>query len=328
MSITQKRAAITAIDNLFSENLLLVKQALDFRKKVENKEIDQDFIEALCLQFEKVELLTIYDYHLMKYIYNQIQSGDLYYKVIDIGSSPERDSNVKGNNEILKNLPEQFEAKFLPEAGAGARDDGYFRLKEGYKILFRLNDGTTKEIGYLNIPLEVGTTEAVTTFNHIMHDRGVARWAYGSTKIHIFYNPTIYRMAINDKTVPKNEPIVFYEEKQVGFRGREDSDDLRSLLQWINEHVTLLNLPTNLYFHSYSQMDVGLIDFQSFSLDKMTITNDGTCIIPCLNYLDVMTCHLIIFPRSILTVTLSADYAEGDKTTHQFLAINFYVQEI
>lgn len=35
-------------------------------------------------------------------------------------------------------------------------------------------------------PLEVGTTEGYTSFNHLMFDGSLARWPYNSELIHLF----------------------------------------------------------------------------------------------------------------------------------------------
>ena len=81
-------------------------------------------------------------------------------------------------------IPAPFYAQFIPEKGRGARGDGFLEwdrpiaLKRlGYSSVWPLSPG--------HAPLEVGYTQPCTTLFHLMDDRSLARWPYGSKLIYL-----------------------------------------------------------------------------------------------------------------------------------------------
>jgi hypothetical protein len=100
---------------------------------------------------------------------------------------------IDENNEILSNLPDPFYAKFIPDAGRGACDDGFlgWNTKVIFETQLHSKEGRINKDILVNksiVPLEIGYTEAMTTYLHIVQNGGVARYPYNNTKIIIFYN--------------------------------------------------------------------------------------------------------------------------------------------
>lgn len=321
------------VEELFRNDIKLVKNALNCLERIEKNTVDSEFVDAICQKFKKVDFINIYDAHFINTIETFIKLGKIYYKVIELGDTPSGNNELEENNNKLKNLPNQFKAEFLPSSGRGAENDGYFELLEG-TITFEYENGNIdegrKEVGYLHIPLEVGTTESYITYKHIMMRGGVARWPYYSNQIHIFYNPIPLTLgethAKDSKLIDKN--LANYEVgKKMEYRGREDHEKLLVFLQWINDEVSKIGLPTNLYTHTSSLLDVAIINFTCFDLNNVPIYTDGMCVVQILNRMDDISNHLIIYPNSVMKVEISVNKTSGGDIScmYSFLAINLYV---
>jgi len=129
---------------------------------------------------------TIYDAYAFCQMRCLIASSDVLRFTVDVGCDPYSDRQIALNNAALSDLPAPFTALFRPEAGRGANSDGH--LEWDKKIMAFVYDGTGMQVDPISIPLEVGTTLASRTLVHVYQDRGVARWPYGSDKIHVFLN--------------------------------------------------------------------------------------------------------------------------------------------
>lgn len=100
---------------------------------------------------------------------------------ISIGDTPCSDKAIKENNKILTSLHSPFYGKFY---GGAADDDGKLYWDVPIEIAsFIHGDGPDNVLlspRRSGAPLEVGTTESHVTFWHLMHERILARWPYGS----------------------------------------------------------------------------------------------------------------------------------------------------
>jgi hypothetical protein len=149
---------------------------------------NQELLSAICQK--NIGKYDIYDAYVFLKIYSAIQTGRVLFDTVNIGVTPYSDSAIDENNKALKNLPPPFIAKFIPEKGGSANDDGYLTSDCETLQLKRINNGeeTLADVLFLDVSLEVGTTASHKTFEHVLAENGVARWAYGSETLYIFYN--------------------------------------------------------------------------------------------------------------------------------------------
>lgn len=182
----QKFEYYRLVEELFKEDITRSINAIEFLEEIRSGNIDKDFVNAVCMK-QNSDFLNIYDAYTIREVSEFIKYDLIYYKKIEIGGTPFPDKCKKENNEILKLLPKRFEAEFFHNSGWGFYNDGYFELKSG-ELEFRLNlNAEVKKLDDFTAPLEVGTTESYTSFNHIIHDGSLARWPYHSKYIHLFY---------------------------------------------------------------------------------------------------------------------------------------------
>ena len=100
----------------------------------------------------------------------------------EIGVTPERDRFRKENQSALDQIAGPASATVAPQShGVVTGDDGFFEFKET-PHWFDQSRST--------IPLEIGATNASTTYFHLVCNGGVARWPYGRDYITAVYvNP-------------------------------------------------------------------------------------------------------------------------------------------
>ncbi|MFF5993949.1 hypothetical protein AAGS61_04190 [Lysinibacillus sp. KU-BSD001] len=182
----KKKLFYHTIEKIFKDDLDLMSEMLSFTGRIRSKEFDSELINAIVMK-RKSDDLNIYDAYVIYKILNFIEQDLILYKKIFIGEGPHKDKCRDENNAILSKLPSEFEAEFYPSSGASFYNDGYFKVRDG-NIEFELKQSRDKfSVPELSVPLEVGTTESYTSFNHISFEGGLARWPYGSEYIHLFY---------------------------------------------------------------------------------------------------------------------------------------------
>lgn len=149
-------------------------------------------LDAIVQRWERYNLDELDIFYISK-IYAGIITGKIGMIQIEMYRQPLKDSMIDENNNILSTLPDPFKAKFSPLNGSGDSNDGFFKWDTSISFETQLhsNEGRINKdllVSEDNIPLEVGYTEAMTTYLHIVRHRGVARYPYDSTKILVFYN--------------------------------------------------------------------------------------------------------------------------------------------
>jgi hypothetical protein len=157
--------------------------AIHVRQKLKAGRYPQDYVDAIC-QCE----LTLEEVVGFIKVHHLIASGCVWTCMVRAGGQPHGDSAIEENNELLRDLPEPFEAVFEPEVGGSAHSDGLFTIKEPVQMDKNLSMEVraTKLIEPCFMPLEVGQTTATRTWLHLAEDTRLARWAYRSDWIWVF----------------------------------------------------------------------------------------------------------------------------------------------
>jgi len=127
----------------------------------------------------------LYAAYCFAHLHAWIGVGKVLMAAVDIGFEPLADCEIEGNDKLLAALPEPFSGRFC---GGSRGCDGYVKWSE--PIEFGQIDCTGREIVVIipprSVPLEVGYTNPDTTLYHILGDHALARWPYGSKRIHLF----------------------------------------------------------------------------------------------------------------------------------------------
>lgn len=110
-------------------------------------------------------------------------------------------------------------------------------------------------------------------------------------------------------------------ENSVKYNGKDNMNEIKSLFMSINNIVKEHNLPTNLYIHSISALDIGIINFYSFDLE-LSINNDGVLITSVRDKHQNILNHVILKPNATLTFKHKIVL---DFNNQEFLAISLYV---
>ena len=130
-------------------------------------------------------------------VHGLICSGDLYVAQVEIGAMPLADRCLEENRALLHaGLKAPF--KFGLTCANGADEDGWLRWGAPLKFVRHFCDETKPACGPscgiehvtvppATVPMEVGSTEYVTTAGHVSMFGGLARWPYKSTKITILF---------------------------------------------------------------------------------------------------------------------------------------------
>lgn len=116
-----------------------------------------------------------------------IASGKVWKCTILIHHAPHPDNEVELNNLILSGIPEPFVGEFIPEKGYSADRDGYIQASQPFLAdnEWSANRPEERILPIARFPLEVGSTKSYTTYRHLMESGRVARWPYGSERIHL-----------------------------------------------------------------------------------------------------------------------------------------------
>ena len=108
---------------------------------------------------------------------------------IAVSGTPGADRERQANAETLRSLPAPFTAQ-VDMLQNGADCDGWFTWNTS--IVLRSDPREGPRQAYLvephSVPLEIGYCMPSRALLHIRQARGVARWAYGSTHITLFYD--------------------------------------------------------------------------------------------------------------------------------------------
>jgi hypothetical protein len=111
-----------------------------------------------------------------------ICDGSIVRAQIDKGCVPFPDRCISENNQVLNRDGSIFRGSF---AGGTDDADGYFEWVE--KIYFDKNSNVRSQVEVPpdRVPLEVGITKPSRTLLHLVQERAIARWPYGSESIFV-----------------------------------------------------------------------------------------------------------------------------------------------
>jgi hypothetical protein len=156
----------------------------------------QDFVDASFQKWEGDREITLIEAYAFGHLWAYYNTGAIACCSVPLPRGPHKDREVELNQSILDQLPGGFRAKFFPERGRGADDDGVFVIPEGIGLWrsFR-GDGDVRDESWSfaqerTVALEVGTTSVSKTLYHLRCRNGVARWPYGSNKIMVLAGVT------------------------------------------------------------------------------------------------------------------------------------------
>lgn len=149
------------------------------RKAIRDGKHSQSYIDMI---FQPYRSPTISDIIAFAHIHYHLCSGNIALATITVGNQPSADKDIAGNNERLSRLEYPFRAKFAPQYGGGAEDDGTFFIDEPIVIETSTDIIIDYETGEYNredkyllwdtvgeyIPLEVGHTGGHITWYHLI----------------------------------------------------------------------------------------------------------------------------------------------------------------
>jgi hypothetical protein len=99
---------------------------------------------------------------------------ELFMTQVVVGESPCRDVDYIENQKLLCNLPDGFKADVW-ESSSGNEQDGRLYVPDDISVGGRRLHET--------MPLEIGSTDAFTTWFHLIRNGCVARWPYNHKEI-------------------------------------------------------------------------------------------------------------------------------------------------
>ncbi|CAH0267415.1 hypothetical protein SRABI06_03568 [Pseudomonas brassicacearum] len=166
------------------ENLKVLS---DYCAALEKGTWAQSFIDCVY-QYSHHHVPDMYDKYILFDVIQALRrcNGNYLTFQVQVVEGPFADKAIDENNEVLSQLPEPFESRFL---GGNQDEDGYFRwnrpihapIAVGTEFHWTLLDA-------LSLPLEVGTNSSAK-FQMYMNTRGgVARWPYGAEHVTVFIN--------------------------------------------------------------------------------------------------------------------------------------------
>lgn len=198
------------VDRCLYENPNSGMVLADTWKKLMDGYYNLEIVNSI-FQYPEWSYPDLYDAYYFALTWAKIIDKDLYFLKIPLNEEPSSDKEVEDNNYKLETGLSRyytlftderlrvynkglFKAQFKPEKGRGATSDGSFHwtkplvvenekcqdISKSKKVLIKIPPG--------KVPLEVGSTDSFTTFQHLEENGGVARWAYNSKDIILFIN--------------------------------------------------------------------------------------------------------------------------------------------
>ncbi|MFJ8458897.1 hypothetical protein ACIQ57_07165 [Lysinibacillus xylanilyticus] len=154
------------VDEIFMKEPLVAYKAMCFKKQIIDGEVEVDIITTFVQKFERFNEISIRDAYILKEMNELYEKGLLGVARVKVETTPLKNATIQENNAALSKIDSKFEVEFIPTAGRGAEDDGYFRINKG-TLTFDFKNKGKREVGELVVPLEVGTTEVKTTHKHL-----------------------------------------------------------------------------------------------------------------------------------------------------------------
>jgi hypothetical protein len=132
-------------------------------------------------------------------VHAMLMDGEIAQVQISTDGGPVADENRTENQRRLDDLLGPFVATVNPNQGTDSDGDGHLEWDEPIQVeqsmgVPYIDLATGDEAPLLKVattppgrvPLEIGTTFPSKTFEHLTRFKGLARWPYGSDRIHLF----------------------------------------------------------------------------------------------------------------------------------------------
>jgi len=132
-------------------------------RKIQSGFWPQEYIDSIFQKFGRFPI-DIYDAAFFIEIHTGIQSGQILTKEIDLGQEPDMDKRIEENKKKLSFLSSPF--YFTIRCG-NYDDDGTLGWKSPIKCGQTCDTKKTELIQPRFVPLEIGDTQAFTTFAHL-----------------------------------------------------------------------------------------------------------------------------------------------------------------
>lgn len=173
------------VHGLFLKEPEWAKCLAQYQRKMESGFFPYWYIDSILQSLGRYWRFDIYDAFCFAVIHTAIKSGDILTAQVDIGVEPFADKRHMVNNRLLQEACEPFWGKFW---GDTKDSDGLFGWRRPVTFGQVLLDGSIYEevIEPMSIPFEVGYTDGSRSLLHLFTDGGLARWPYGSSRIHLF----------------------------------------------------------------------------------------------------------------------------------------------
>jgi hypothetical protein len=190
-------------DRRFSENPQLLIDMWHLRRRLQSGHFDRGLVNAFVQTY--TGKYDLYDTFGFAMLWSALVKGKMCYAIVEIDHECYANKAVATNRAILSGLalvggPDGSKVRCEADFWGGLADcDGYFRWLDPLRFQRHLGDdqridSSARQFDTLTVekgqlPLEVGTTLAGTTYGHIFTEGGLARWPYHSKQIYVFYAP-------------------------------------------------------------------------------------------------------------------------------------------
>lgn len=175
------------IDRLMAESPVLSRAAVQTLARLNRREFDPQLVDALMQPWGKSRL-DLYDAFLFGQLSTALNEGWILVSRWNVGRAPFTDNEAEQNAALLNSLAEwsPIRARVIP--GMGANGDGVVSSREALTFGTLFVDGlqVERQIKVDTMTLEIGHTEATTTYWHLAQTRGLARWPYESRWLWLF----------------------------------------------------------------------------------------------------------------------------------------------
>lgn len=166
------------------------------RIKMENGVYTQDLVDAIVQPWGGYSLGDVY---LFAHIWGGLINGKILYAQVQIGEEPEKD-RLRSENQLILNRVgttllrgESYDFDVWVDPNQqNTEGDGTFSWRK-LKVASKSPMGSWEStLPARSIRLEIGTTRAATTLQHILYREGVARWPYSNKWITVLVpNPEV-----------------------------------------------------------------------------------------------------------------------------------------
>jgi hypothetical protein len=189
-SMGLKEEARANVEELLAEDHELFKLMNDVRKKLNSGFYTPELVAAIMQYHPRAKQ----QYDLVDaYFFTLIWAGGQEEKILILPVLAHgvalNNKDADGNNRVLMDTfpSDVFEHKFHGEVGGGADNDGYISWKSHEWRFYKLEESHKFVQEGATLSLEVGTTDAWTTYRHLTFEGKLARLPYRSKHFYLFF---------------------------------------------------------------------------------------------------------------------------------------------